>query len=150
MRSFDAWVGKTLFHPLIIRACQALNWNQYKFAREALSLGWLFCFADAVVSGGTIWLIVAAGMFVFTLAQAHYFQSMFIPADSTFDLIVRLVFFFLAWLQILATIVDPVTNIFFLVGHMLLLFAVYAVTISTIPPLETKSERRFDKTVSAS
>ena len=135
----DTWVGKTLFVPIIIRICQKTGINQYYFHRICWALAWF------------IWLYRSDSIFLTVLCS---FFAMFaiiglaLWPDSPKG-VTSMRFLRMMWLVLLClNLVDPVLHVMFgegirvhgsgIITNVSILFAEYAATIKTIPPLEDK------------
>jgi hypothetical protein len=131
--AFDAWVGKTLFVPPIIKFCQITRQSQYAASR----LFWFLVALDQLRVAETLAAQIFAGMFsLFMMITASLRADM--PAYS-------MIGFRLLAMALLAL---DVTH-GFVAGQwkgveiwVLVLFAEYAATIRTIPPTETKRATR--------
>jgi hypothetical protein len=129
----DTWIGKTLFVPLIIRICQHLGCTQYRVNRVCWFIAALvgFYFAHSVA------MKVFSGVFAILCcltagsANAHY------PTVSWR-------WFRLSVLALLAVDVF-VRRDWGIAYDTLVLFAEYASTIRTIPPLEAGRKQRAYK-----
>jgi len=124
----DAWLGKTLFHPPIILACQITRQSQYALHRAL----WFFAACHAtyyIRDDGLVWTIM---LWVWTIALL--ISATVMPDRET----VSMGWFrFLIWALLLLEIPATVVG-----GHLratsvrdvIILFAEYAATIKTIPP----------------
>lgn len=131
----DAWLGKTLFHPPIILACQMTRQTQHAMSRAL----WFFACCHATYYGqddGWGW---AACLWFWTIVS-------FISAAAFPDVETRSFgwFRFLIWMFLALEVVTifaagqlraPVTR------HVIILFAEYAATLRSIPPRK-KRERK--------
>jgi hypothetical protein len=142
---FDHWLGKHMFVPIIIRICQRAKITQHRFA----AYGWmvaLFCLLAETPHGWFDWIMYGITVLIGMLAIAvtalmpdYPFQSngvgfrMFVLAQFLLlDLLPLLVF---GWHTVHPnTLFAPIV-----------LFAEYAKTITTIPPLEAKEKKRAAK-----
>lgn len=135
----DTWVGKTLFVPIIIRICQKLKCTQQHFHRAAWALAWLTMLYFAESLGWIILIGLIALVSVISLALA---PDRALPQGTTSR------FWRMMWLALLMLDAAGITldltvgaNAYdrhLAVVHILILFAEYAATIKTIPPLEDR------------
>ncbi len=123
----DAWIGKTLFIPPIIKLCQSTRQTQFAVSR----LFWFVAALDGFYRAETLFSsILWGGMSVFMMATATRRADM--PTAS---------FMFFRMLSVVFLIIDIAkaavtgewagTEFWFLV-----LIAEYAATIRTVPPNE--------------
>ena len=131
MNDIDAWIGKTLFLPPIIKLCQATGQTQFAVSR----LFWFIAALDQLRIAESLASKIIAGLFsLFMMVSASFRADM--PAFS------------MMWFRMMAVgflVLD--------VAHgvtsnqwkgveiwVLVLFAEYAATIRTIPPTEVKKK----------
>jgi hypothetical protein len=127
--AIDAWVGKTLFVPPIVRFCQATRQGQYAVSR----LFWFLVALDQLRLAETMAGRILAGLFsLFMMFTASLRADM--PAYSMMG------FRLLAMALLVLDVAHGIAA-----GQwrgveiwVLVLFAEYAATIRTIPPTETK------------
>jgi len=125
----DAWIGKTLFVPPIIKLCQATRQSQYAVSR----LLWFIAALDQLRLASTPGQRIVAGLFsLFMMVTASLRADR--PAVS------MIWFRFLAMVLLMLDVMHG-----FAAGEwkgvevwILILFAEYAATIRTIPPAETR------------
>lgn len=135
----DAWLGKTLFHPPIILACQLTRQTQYAMHRAL----WFFaaCHATVYIEHDE-WLWVAFMWFfvAVTLLSATLLADW--PAISLRAF--RLFWFFLLIGQVSLTLFggDLLASA---IRSVIILFAEYAATIKTIPPRRKREQRASAK-----
>ncbi len=131
MNDIDAWIGKTLFLPPIIKFCQLTGQSQFAVSR----LFWFIAALDQLRIAETLVSKIIAGLFsLFMMVSASFRADM--PAFS------------MMWFRMMAVgflVLD--------VAHgvsadqwkgveiwIFVLFAEYAATIRTIPPTEVKKK----------
>lgn len=130
--AFDAWIGKTLFIPPIIKFCQATRQSQYAVSR----LFWFLVALDQLRLAETLAGQIFAGLFsLFMMFTAGLRADM--PAYSMIGF--RLLAMALLVLDVAHGIAAGQWK--GLEIWVLVLFAEYAATIRTIPPAETKAAR---------
>lgn len=124
----DTWVGKTLFVPIIIRACQWLGVSQYRVHRVLWVVAFLvaFCFAHS-----TVYKIIIGCVAVLICLDAASPNG---DRPAVPQRWVRLLL--LGFLALDAVHIDKHALV-----NIVALFAEYAATITTIPPLNL--ERRW-------
>ncbi|WP_313229168.1 hypothetical protein [Sphingobium yanoikuyae] len=135
----DAWLGKTLFHPPIILACQITRQTQYAMNRAL----WFFAACHATYyAQGENWGVVAI-MWAWVLVT-------FIAATVAPDVPTKSfgVGRFIMWLLFAmgvstACITGELTD--GTVRTLIILFAEYAATIKTIPPRRKREKRASAK-----
>jgi len=127
----DVWIGKTLFVPPIIKLCQITRQSQYAVSR----LFWFLTALDQLRIATSLASQIIAGLFsLFMMFTASLRADM--PAFS------------MRWFRMFALcflILDVFSGV--VSGEwrgveiwVLVLFAEYAATITTIPPSELKSK----------
>lgn len=135
----DAWLGKTLFHPPIILACQLTRQTQYAMHRAL----WFFAACHATVyleHDDWLWVVFMWFFVAITLISAT------VCADWP-DISVRafrLFWFFLLIGQVSVTLLggDLLASA---IRSVIILFAEYAATIKTIPPRRKRDRRSSAK-----
>lgn len=137
----DAWLGKTLFHPPIILACQLTRQTQYAMHRAL----WFFAACHATVYlewDDWFWVVFIWFFVALTLLNATVFADW--PAISVRAF--RLFWFFLLIGQATLTLLggDLLASS---IRSVIILFAEYAATIKTIPPRRTREKRASAKEV---
>ena len=131
--AFDAWVGKTLFLPPIIKFCQATRQGQYAVSR----LFWFLVALDQLRLAQTLAAQIFAGLFsLFMMFTASLRADL--PAYSMIGF--RLLAMALLVLDVTHGIAAGAWRGVEI--WVLVLFAEYAATIRTIPPTETKRNAR--------
>jgi hypothetical protein len=129
--AFDAWVGKTLFVPPIVRFCQATRQGQYAVSR----LFWFLVALDQLRLADTLAGQIFAGLFsLFMMLTASLRADM--PAYSMIGF--RLLAMALLVLDVTHGVAAGAWKGVEI--WVLVLFAEYAATIRTIPPTETKQK----------
>lgn len=129
LTDFDAWVGKTLFVPPIIKFCQATRQGQYAASR----LFWFLVALDQLRIADTLPGQIFAGLFsLFMMVTASLRADM--PAYSMIGF--RLLAMALLTLDVTHGIAAGQWKGVEI--WVLVLFAEYAATIRTIPPAENK------------
>jgi hypothetical protein len=136
LTNFDAWIGKNLFVPPIVKLCQVTRQGQYAVSR----LFWFVAAMDQLRLAETLAGQIVAGLFsLFMMITASLRADM--PAYSMIG------FRLLAMALLVLDVTHGVAA-----GQwrgveiwVLILFAEYAATIRTIPPAETK--RKAGKSV---
>jgi hypothetical protein len=150
---FDLWLGKTMFIPIAIRICQRLHISQYALHTYI----WLFVFFYAVYRGphayGTglagwlfyglvvlfaaLWTLIAALVPESTRRSTSWVRHLFV-----FLMLSDIGFF----LPALALAHEPLTStVIQTVKDWFVVLAEYALTITTIPPLEAKEKKASGK-----
>jgi hypothetical protein len=130
LRRIDAWIGKTLFVPIIIRICQRFKMTQYAFHR--------YCWFYACLHGlyfADDWIgkvIFGIGAPVMCLMSAM-FADVAISETRWFRYFILLT---APWFVLPEALFGE--NYEKAVYTLVVLFAEYATTIKTIPPLEAK------------
>jgi hypothetical protein len=130
VREVDAWLGKTLFIPIIIRICQLTGQSQFAISRLLWFLAGLYLLYYTTGFWGRI--LMGALCFVLMLSASLRADM---PKEGTLWL--RLFWWFCLvsdGLRIFSG--DPTARI---ASDILILFAEYAITIKTIPPQEKRS-----------
>ncbi|MDB5690263.1 MAG: hypothetical protein JWL91_2139 [Sphingomonas bacterium] len=129
--AIDAWIGKTLFVPPIVKFCQATRQGQYAASR----LFWFLVALDQLRLAETLSAQIFAGLFsLFMMLTASLRADM--PAYSMIGF--RL---FAVALLVLVVMHGVFSGEWRGVEiWVLVLFAEYAATIRTIPPSETKQK----------
>jgi len=131
MIDIDAWIGKTLFLPPIIKFCQLTGQSQFAVSR----LFWFIAALDQLRIAESLVSKIIAGLFsLFMMVSASFRADM--PAFS------------MMWFRMMAVgflvldIVHGVTASEWkgIEIWILVLFAEYAATIRTIPPTEVKKK----------
>ncbi|QUT05189.1 hypothetical protein KFK14_19660 [Sphingobium phenoxybenzoativorans] len=134
IREADLWVGKTLFVPIIVRVCQATRQSQYAVARALwLTAGlWILYHAEG-------WLdrVLTALLCLLLMFSAGLRADL--PRLSLLGF--RVLWWVLLIIDLLAWIEGKREH--FPLSDILILFAEYAATITTIPPRDTR-KRRFE------
>lgn len=130
---FDVWVGKTLFVPPIIKFCQATRQSQFAVSR----LFWFITALDQLRIATSLTSQIIAGLFsLFMMFTASFRADM--PAFSMrWFRMMALAFLTLDVASSLGTGSWKGVEIWVLV-----LFAEYAATITTIPPTEEKKRAK--------
>lgn len=130
----DAWIGKTLFIPLIIKLCQATRQTQFAVSR----MFWFIAALDGFYRAETLFSsLLWGGMSVLMMITATR------RADSptaSFMLFRMVAIFLLVLNLIMAAASGKWAGVEFWV---LVLIAEYAATIRTIPPRELEDKRAF-------
>lgn len=142
IRNIDSWIGKTLFHPIIIAICQMLDWTQYRFAavvRFAAFAILFFLYRDY----GTV-VILYFGVMTFASMMLLAFAPE-MEAKESFGF--RLYFFGLTALILWAYAIEARNGLLpLIVMAMGGIIREYSLTIKTIPPREqeftVKAENR--------
>lgn len=125
--AIDRWVGKTLFVPLIIKLCQATGQSQYAVSR----LLWFVVALDSLRLADSLTEQVIAGLFSLIMMLTASLRAD-MPASS------------MLWFRLLALallLLDLFHGAYSgdwegVEIWLLVLFAEYAATIRTIPPLQ--------------
>lgn len=125
---FDAWVGKTLFVPPIIKLCQVTQQSQFAVSR----LFWFIAALDGFYRADTLFSsILWGGMSVFMMVTATR-RADSPTASFMFFRLLGILFLALDLIRVAAT--GDWAGVEFWV---LVLIAEYAATIRTVPPRET-------------
>ena len=137
MTAIDVWIGKTLFVPPIIKLCQVTRQSQYAISR----LFWFVTALDQLRIATTLTSQIIAGLFsLFMMFTASFRADM--PAFSMMWF--RMVALFFLVLDILAGVTGGAWKGVEI--WVLVLFAEYAATITTVPPKEDKKAARSMRT----
>lgn len=146
LRRLDVWLGKTLFHPIIIRICQAAKITQYRFC----SYCWLIAFflilarAPHTWQGWVVYTFIALLCVVQIWLIASAPQTVQERAERRGEGIGWRIFFWICLLfDLLHYVWPPKPLLSSIIGDVIILFGMYALTITTIPPLEDR--KRADK-----
>jgi hypothetical protein len=131
IRNIDSWIGKTLFHPIIIAVCQKLNWTQYQFSRYISAI---MMITIAMTCPVTI-VRVAAGFVAILAIRRAIVGNPHLAMPSSFKW--RSFLWFLAGFILWAYIIGARNwLLMFSLVVALDLIKEYALTIKTIPPRE--------------
>lgn len=132
LHEVDAWIGKTLFIPPIVKLCQVTRQSQFAVSR----LFWFVAALDQLRLAETLGGQIFAGLFsLFMMLTAS------LRADSPA--------FSLMWFRMLALVFLGL-DIFAGIVHgtwdgieiwVLVLIAEYAATIRTIPPADVRQKK---------
>ncbi len=126
---FDAWIGRTLFVPPIIKFCQFTRQSQYAVSR----LLWFFAALDLMRIATSLSSLIIAGVFsLFMMLSASLAADFRAFSMRWFRMMV------LAMLVIDVVSRLPLENWNGVEVWLIVLFAEYAATITTIPPSEDK------------
>jgi hypothetical protein len=130
LTAIDAWFGKNLFVPPIIKLCQVTRQTQFAISRTFWFAAALNGFYRAeTIASSVIWGLMSLFMMITAVRRADA------PALS-------MMWFRLASLAFLAfDVVTSITRAKWAAPEfwVLVLFAEYAATIRSIPPRDTKS-----------
>lgn len=139
LQAIDRWVGKTLFVPPIVRLCQRTKMTQYAVSAYAEFAGALLM----VWAGPELWVQIIFGVIATAdMVRAGLFPNLPLSAPAW------------GWriLQMTMLVVDvglwldgDATRKGWAGFWLLVLTASYALTIKTIPPLETKERKPSGK-----
>ncbi len=135
MRRFDAWIGKTLFHPIIIAVCHLTRQTQYA-VHHAL---WFFAACHTTYfAQGSSWGWVA---FLWLWVLTSFIVAAFAPDMEARPSGFMRGAFWICFVIGVATdsargSIDDGT-----VRALLILFAEYAATIKTLPPRKRKEPK---------
>ena len=135
LHAIDAWIGKTLFHPPIILACQLLRQSQYAFSRAM----WFFVFVHSLWFDdhrSWAWTAMVGVFCIVQLIMAVRFPDAPLPDHFGWR-----VFFLALSLVNVANYATTGQGGVVLANGVMVLFAEYARTIRTIPPRETRQSR---------
>lgn len=135
----DVWLGKTLFHPPIILACQLTRQTQYAMNRAL----WFFAACHAayyVQDEGWGWVAFTWLFVIVTFLSAAIVPDLEARSWGGF----RFIMWIMLIIDVLACVglgeVTPPT-----VRALIILFAEYAATIKTIPPRRKREQRASAK-----
>jgi hypothetical protein len=128
----DAWLGKTLFLPPIIKLCQMTRQTQFAVSR----LFWFLTALDQLRLAETMTSKIIAGLFSLAMMVSASFRAD-LPAFS------------MLWFRMMALAFLALDLAHGVTANdwrgveiwVLVLFAEYAATIRTIPPAETKQKK---------
>lgn len=123
----DTWIGKTMFVPLIIRICQLFGCTQHRFHRVCWFIACLvaFYFTDSLPEK----LCFGVAALWYCMRAATMGDD--VPTKSWM------------WFRLLMAALTPLDLMHLdrIACDVLVLFAEYASTIRTIPPLETRERQ---------
>ena len=128
----DAWLGKTLFIPPIIKICQMTRQSQFAVSRTI----WFFVALDQLRIASSLLNQIIAGAFAIVMMLTASLRAD-MPSMS------------MLWFRVLGWIFAILDLLAGLLGNQwrgveiwpLVLFAEYAATIRTIPPSEADKKR---------
>lgn len=127
---FDTWIGLKLFHPIIIFLCQITNQTQYAFSR---SLWFMYWVVSLYYNDSVIWQTIAFVCALGGLIGLGMFPDKPVKSYGW----VRLSF----WVILIVDLIPFLSLSFYTIAiSILLLFAEYALTIKTIPPIKKKEK----------
>ncbi|OYW85182.1 MAG: hypothetical protein B7Z20_09565 [Sphingobium sp. 32-64-5] len=135
LHRLDRWLGRTLFHPSIIAACQLTRQTQYAVHRAL----WFFAFCYAAYFArelGWAWAAYVWLGAVATFVSATWFPDREVRSHGWFRFILWQL---LAYDLIGLALADRVSA--GIAQTLILLFAEYAATIKTIPPRRKRARR---------
>jgi hypothetical protein len=132
---FDAWLGRTMFVPLVVRVCQLTRQTQYAVSR----LFWFIAALDGFYRAESALTSVLFGVISLMMAVSASLRADSPTRSFLWFRLMAVAFFLLDLLDSLAT--GEWAGIEFWV---LVLIAEYASTIRTIPPRQTKTEGRAE------
>lgn len=141
LREADAWIGKRLFVPPIIRFCQVTGMTQHAFCRYGWMVAGLWLIGFSWYEMDWVMKAIMITVCVFQIAVAALSR----PEGEEPDRYWLRAFL---WLSMLIDVIGV-----FVIGAgeaidlhdgftIIALFAEYAATIKTIPPKETKEAKR--------
>ncbi|RVT90247.1 hypothetical protein [Sphingomonas crocodyli] len=133
LADIDAWIGKTLFIPPIIKLCQITRQSQFAVSR----LLWFVVALDQLRLAHSLAQQIVAGLFALIMMFTASLRAD-LPTMSMLWLRV-MGWGFLAFDLIVALLTNDWRGVEI---WALVLFAEYAATIRTIPPKEIKKHRR--------
>jgi hypothetical protein len=136
---FDAWVGLRLFHPPIIRFCQATGYTQYRLSRDMWFVAGLFVSWRAVHDGLPWWWCALLLFGAAAMGVCAAFKSPDRPESGRSWL---RAFIWAGTIMSAPAVLDA--RPWELADNLWLLTAEYAVTIASIPPRKPRvtSKRR--------
>lgn len=133
MTDIDVWIGRTLFVPPIIKICQITKQSQYAVSR----LFWFITALDQLRIATSLTSQVIAGLFsIFMMFTASMRADM--PAFSMMWF--RMVALAFLFLDVFSGVVSGAWRGVEI--WVLVLFAEYAATITTVPPREDKKRAK--------
>jgi hypothetical protein len=132
IREIDAWIGKTLFHPLIIVVCQMMNWTQYRFAQFTYLFVMMVMFFTS-----SSWIGYLLFGFQSMMAMMHI---VYLPDKSVGESLGGRMFWMglligCSWAYAIGASDALLPLVWLSIG---MLTRQYALTIKTIPPREQK------------
>jgi hypothetical protein len=125
LREADAWLGKTLFVPIIIRICQLTRQSQYAISR----LLWFMAGLYLLYYTTDFWGRVLMGTLCFALMLSASLRA---DMPKVGQLWLRVFWWFCLITDGLREFTGDASGR--IVSDILILFAEYAITIRTIPP----------------
>lgn len=129
IKEIDVWIGKTLFHPIVISLCRFLNCTQYRLSRDFIFLGFLLLLIKLLVFNQYIhWFLWFVLTFCFVRAA---FVSQYIKVKPS--IILRIILIAGVIINIRFGIERP-SEFVNQIMIFILLIGEYALTIDTIPP----------------
>lgn len=139
----DAWLGKTLFHPPIIVACQITRQTQYAMHRAL----WFFAACHATYywrEWGLAWTV-----FIWCFALAALASAVVAPDRPAVSAgVMRFTWWIIFSLGAVHTLISGEVHDA-TVRALIILFAEYAATIKTIPPRRKREQRTSAKEAQA-
>lgn len=135
---FDTWAGLKLFHPPIIRFCQATGYTQGRVNREMWFALGLYLMWSAYHADRPWWLILLFGLFAVALGlRAALLPD--VSTESSGNWFRKLLWFFLLTDVIFAVLMPTTARSLDVIETVWTLFAEYAATISSIPPRKPRA-----------
>jgi hypothetical protein len=144
LRRLDHWVGKHLFVPPIVRVCQLAKITQYRFIMYARLVAYIALISDPPQHWYDwilyIWLTLVTLIYVFGAGLLSDEQmAAVVKKGDHFN--TRMLFWFLTFYLLAVQTGIHKTYSPWELAPLFLLFAEYARTIDTIPPLEAKEKK---------
>lgn len=138
MRRFDLWAAKRLFFPPIVRACQALGWDQFVFAGYALVLGAIWFCAGVLTSEAPIWMKALISVVALCVVAVIGYTGRALVNPRPF-------WRAFAWCFLITDIIEVIVRgelhaKFGVMAWLAMLFYEYAIMIDRIPPLDSEEE----------
>jgi hypothetical protein len=150
----DLWLGKKLFVPLAIRACQQFKINQYTLHTYIWLLVWFSFVWDGPgkhpgIFGWFIYVVICVFALFWTVAAAVMPHEMVKRSAGW----IRALWWLGASIAIFGIVAAAITKdspflysqVYIFTRDWLVLLAEYALTIRTIPPLEAKEKKHAGK-----
>ncbi|TZG26548.1 hypothetical protein FYJ91_12620 [Sphingomonas montanisoli] len=133
LADIDAWIGKTLFIPPIIKLCQITRQTQFAVSR----LLWFTVALDQLRLAQSLGQQIIAGLFALVMMFTASTRADFLTISMLW---LRVMGWVLLSLDVFAGVVKG--DWIGVEIWALVLFAEYAATIRTIPPSETEKKQR--------
>ena len=139
-RRFDVWVGKNLFHPVIIRMCHLLNMGNHLLGR-LIELVWFLVLLWYMNTTSIVMWVFMLSLGVTIVACLELLRDRPYQQDLLW---LRALWWWFLWSDIIFTAVfeyKPPS----IISPILMLFVLYCHTIDRLPPKPTQEKRTHKK-----